>query len=412
MKLSTSMEELTTGGQSSHPRPDRDALALFFERTKDPAVVTGPDHRIEAVNRSAAALFGYTSNELVGRSLQDLVPTIRPAPTGQPPIISSATVLARHRDGTALRLRVSFRPVPIDEHLFTATCFHPQDGAGKPVGETALDRLPLPVMRFDATGRVLYANHRSSALSGRARGEAIGRRLSDFPLSSPMARTLAAVIDETIRTGEEGALEIAVGTGPTWFEALVVAEGLPGAPGTTALLTALDITTHHQAAAQLEMSEQRFRRLAEGSQDLISQHSRTGQFVYASPAATLVLGQDADSLIGRSIDDIVCPKDRPAVRNAMRAAQSSRLKRCCAGISGWWPRNSMAVNSASDHRAGRRLPLKSMNWSCVALGSNRALAMFASKAHWRIWDITLMPVQCATFLSVTTLSRRPNAIPG
>jgi PAS domain S-box-containing protein len=302
------------------PEESGDAPASLLASNPDPTVITGPDQRIVDANLSAGSLFGYPSGELVGRSLEDLVPALT-ARWGVGATADAAPVLGRHRDGTTMRLRVSFRAIPMDRQL-TAASFQPDEPAPVEMGEEgALGRLPIAVLRFNRWGRVLYANARASELTGRPRGELRGQRPEDFAISTATARTWAAVLDEVIRTGEPSHFEVQVGTPAEewWFEANVIPEReVESEP--TALVAAFDITAHRQAAAQLEASEARFRRLAEGSQDLVSQHLADGRFLYASPAARQVLGLDPRQAVGRRLGALVEPEDRKQVEEALRAA--------------------------------------------------------------------------------------------
>ena len=57
-------------------------------------------------------------------------------------------------------------------------------------------------------------------------------------------------------------------------------------------------------------SEQKFRLLAENSEDIISVHAADGTIWYLSPSVTSVLGYDFDDVIGKSILQFVHPDDR------------------------------------------------------------------------------------------------------
>ena len=57
-------------------------------------------------------------------------------------------------------------------------------------------------------------------------------------------------------------------------------------------------------------SEQKFRLLAENSEDIISVHAADGTMWYLSPSVTSVLGYNVDDVIGKSIIQYVHPDDR------------------------------------------------------------------------------------------------------
>jgi PAS domain S-box-containing protein len=306
------------------------SLVSLLENVPDPAIVADRDRRIVGMNQPAEHLFGYPRTELVGRPLHELVPGLGgTASAGSAALTRTTTVVARHRDGHPLRLVVSFRGVPLDPHRLTAAYFRPQPEPVRNEPEGTLDRLPVALLRFDRDRRVTFANAPASTVAGRPRAALIGRRPEEFGLPSQAARTLSAVVDEVLRTGEPQRFEIRTGTPGRewWFDATVVPER--GADGTarTALLAALDTTRHHQAAQALESSELRFRRLAEGSQDLISQVAPDGRIIYASPAALTLLGVPPRALVGRSLQELVHEEDRNSVSHALERAGATEVLR-------------------------------------------------------------------------------------
>ena len=73
---------------------------------------------------------------------------------------------------------------------------------------------------------------------------------------------------------------------------------------------AQDITAQKESENALVNSEQKFRLLAENSEDIISVHAADGTTWYLSPSLTHVLGYEVDEVIGTSILDYVHPEDR------------------------------------------------------------------------------------------------------
>ncbi|MEZ4589409.1 MAG: PAS domain-containing protein, partial [Gemmatimonadales bacterium] len=301
------------------PPPDaafpRDAGAQLPLGDAEPTILTDRTQRIVEVSPLAAQLFGTSQAALMGRRLSELVPDLAAGST------DPTTVEARHADGTPMRLRLTVQPIP-DDRALVATVFAPPDPAPLAEERHPFDQLPFAVLRFDALRRVIYANPRSTAFAGRPRRDLIGMRPADFALSTAMGRRLETVIAEVIRTGDTSRVELSVGDEPheTWYDATIAIEGRPGLPTATALLTAHDVTVHHLAEEELEASERRFRRLAEGSQDVISQHDREGRFRYASPAAADLFRREPDTLVGSLLSDHVHAEDRARVQGVLGAA--------------------------------------------------------------------------------------------
>ena len=99
---------------------------------------------------------------------------------------------------------------------------------------------------------------------------------------------------------------------------------------------AQDITFQKEAENALLNSEQKFRLLAENSEDIISVHAIDGTIWYLSPSVTTVLGYEVDDIIGRSFEQYVHPEDRrkflpadqvPAFSDMGHAAENSIIVR-------------------------------------------------------------------------------------
>ncbi|MDB5319139.1 MAG: hypothetical protein JWN40_770, partial [Phycisphaerales bacterium] len=64
-----------------------------------------------------------------------------------------------------------------------------------------------------------------------------------------------------------------------------------------------------QLLGSLQQSEERFRFLAENSSDMISRHTRNGDFLYVSPACKNVLGYEPDELVASPVARVVSEHD-------------------------------------------------------------------------------------------------------
>jgi PAS domain S-box-containing protein len=73
---------------------------------------------------------------------------------------------------------------------------------------------------------------------------------------------------------------------------------------------AQDITVQKESENALVNSEQKFRLLAENSEDIISVHAADGTIWYLSPSLTHVLGYQVEEVIGTAVLDYVHPDDR------------------------------------------------------------------------------------------------------
>jgi PAS domain S-box-containing protein len=109
--------------QTSEPR-----YAELIDSAPDAIVVVGPDGRIELVNEQTVKLFGYARAELLGASLECLLPEglrerhaahvqrffVHPVPR---PMASSLELVARRKDGGQFPIEVSLSPLHNDQRI-------------------------------------------------------------------------------------------------------------------------------------------------------------------------------------------------------------------------------------------------------------------------------------------------------
>ncbi len=127
----------------------------------------------------------------------------------------------------------------------------------------------------------------------------------DFNL---VAEEFAKSIQQKENTGYETTFSCRIITKQGWMRYLsvkgkVVAEQMEFG-------IAQDITFQKEAENALLNSEQKFRLLAENSEDIISVHAIDGTIWYLSPSVATVLGYEVDDVVGRSIEQYVHPDDR------------------------------------------------------------------------------------------------------
>ncbi len=301
------------------PQPSIQSLVSFLESAPDPALIADDQDRILGVNHSAESLFGYGHAELVGRSIEDLFPHHSMA------LADQTAIVARHRDGHPMRLTVSFRPVPVSRHRLTAAYFRESGDRLQAAQPGPLDRLPAAVFRFDPAGRLLYANPTAESVLDAQSGVPIGRTPSEFGLPAPTAQAWLEAVQSAAATSDTRRFDWSadIGGQTRWFAGIAVAEQTTGPVGSV-LVVAHDVSTLRETRREFDAAEARFRRLIEGSKDLISQHRADGTFLFASPAADSLLQRTPDALNGMSLMELVAEEDRARVAAAIgRAAEGA-----------------------------------------------------------------------------------------
>jgi diguanylate cyclase (GGDEF)-like protein/PAS domain S-box-containing protein len=85
-----------------------------------------------------------------------------------------------------------------------------------------------------------------------------------------------------------------------------------------ALKEAEDREARRSALRKLEASEERFRSIAEATQEWIWEIDRHGVYTFSSPAVEMILGYKPNELLGKNYLDIVAPSTRPALAELLR----------------------------------------------------------------------------------------------
>lgn len=302
-------------------QPGVESLVSFLELAHDPAIVADDQQRIVGANQSAESLFGYRRLDLVGRPLRELVPTLHR--TTDPITADHATIEARHADGHSMRLSVAFREVPVDHQLLTAAYFRPVGSPGSHDDAVAtLDRLSVPVARFDLQGRLSYANLALVSAVGFKGADLLGKTPAAFGLPDDVGLGWTEAIKAAASTGVGRRFEfrLEARAAQRCYSATAAPErDRTGAVGSV-LVTLQNISDVRRALASLEAVELRFRRVTDSSQDLISEHTIDGHFLYASPAAHGILDRAPDDLAGRSLLEFVHQDDRNHVSHGLKEA--------------------------------------------------------------------------------------------
>ncbi len=123
-----------------------------------------------------------------------------------------------------------------------------------------------------------------------------------------------------------------------------------------------DISDRVHAQRALRDSEERFRTIAEATQEWIWEIDADGIYTFSSPAVESILGYPPDQMIGKSCLDIVAPNTRRTVADLLQRGLTEKrgwrdlvlhLKHAAGGIR-WLDNNALPLFDADGNVAGYR----------------------------------------------------------
>lgn len=248
----------TTSGPRQAPADPRGdglpaAARAFLALSPDAALVVAADGTVAGANELACELFGYAAAELLGSSVDRLVPAgkrhghasrrARFVEEGRARPMSHAVGLrARRSDGTKVPVDIALRPLhdpdapPGPPGLVLAAVRDMTERErqrqeverARAAYASLLASLPDAVLRYDSTLRCTYANPAALEATGLQREELVGTVPPAAGVSG-RAPGWCAALETALLTGRETTIEFEVPgpgghEGPRWYCARIVPE--------------------------------------------------------------------------------------------------------------------------------------------------------------------------------------------
>ena len=218
--LSVYLREIT---ERKHGEASRRLLASIVESSDDAIVSKDLNGIINSWNRGAEELFGYTAEEVIGKSITILIPEGRhdEEPAILARIRSGRAVdhyetIRRRKDGTLMDISLSVSPLrdefgKIIGAAKIARNITEQKRAQEAIRFQAslLDAVEQAVIATDIEGRIIYWNSFAERLYGWRSVEVMGRNVVDI-IPSLTSQEHASVIMEQLREGQSWTGEIIV----------------------------------------------------------------------------------------------------------------------------------------------------------------------------------------------------------
>jgi PAS domain S-box-containing protein len=336
---------------SAAPRLEPEAfLAALVTSSDDPITGKTLDGRVVFWNGAAERLYGYTSTEMLGHDLAELVPADRPNELGEllARVRSGQTVrdfrtTRLRKDGTAVEVSITVSPVVGSDgvvvggstitHDLTAFLRHLADlrethrraDEATCTLETLQDSAPIGLGFVDRHFRIVRMNQMLASVTDSSVEQMLGRTVADvvpeiWPQVEGVYRQVLDRDESVVNVTVLGPASAEHGGGHHWL-----ASYYPVHLDTEVIgvgIVVVDVTE------QLEAQEFRsivMDHMAEGVFTL----DAVGRLTYSNDAATRMLGWTESELRGMCIEDLI--ERRPADAGQARAAEEEILDVLSAG---------------------------------------------------------------------------------
>ncbi|GHO84724.1 PAS domain S-box protein [Dictyobacter formicarum] len=257
-----------------------------FEQAAVGIAHVAPDGRFLAVNQRLCDMVGYTREELLARTFQDITfpddLEIDLAYVGQ--LLSGKrqtyTMEKRYvcRDGSLIWIDLTVSLVrdehgipryfisvieDIDERKHLETILERE----QQVLQQITDNIPDVIERFDRSFRRLYVNPAITVATGKLPEEMIGKTNEELGMPEEALALWNTALRRVVETGETGNLEFSIpsATGPRFYQSHLVPERNAQGEITSILSVARDMTDLKQTQAALAQSEARARRFVDSN---------------------------------------------------------------------------------------------------------------------------------------------------
>lgn len=339
----------------------------IFENATEGIYRTTPDGRILAANPAMARIFGYRSPLELMESVSDMGREVWSDPERREEFVrlvretgavSGFEAAARRRDGTPIRVSVNAHAVRYSEAgEFLALEGTVEDVTGRRRGEEIGRRLAAIVQSSEDAiigktldGVITDWNRAAQRIYGYTAEEVLGRHISILAppdLSDDITGILRKLRwgesvsqHETVRVGKDGRmLDISLSVSP-----------IKDAGGNIlgAASIARDITARKRMERALAESEERYRVVAETASDGIVLIDEESRILFANSAVGETFGYATEELVGRNLTMLMPERMRPIHETSLRRYLATGERHV----------NWDSIEVPGLHRDGHEIPLE------------------------------------------------------
>ena len=291
-------------------------LAAIVENSDDAIIGKSLDGTILSWNSGARKIYGYSAEEVIGRSISILVPPdqiddlvmiLEKIKRGEP--VFHYETLRMRKDGTLIQVSLTLSPVKDRSGKLVGASTIARDISERKKAEEAIRRAGAynrslieasldPLVTISPDGTISDVNEATASVTGFSRGELIGTDFSNYFTEPEKAK---AGYETVFREGSvtDYALEIRHRNGkitPVLYNASVFRDGTGNIAGVFA--AARDITERKKAEEVIRQANAYNRSLIEASLDPLVTINADGTISDVNEATVKATGFSRDELIG------------------------------------------------------------------------------------------------------------------
>lgn len=333
---------------------DAQRLRAILDQLATPVYLVSPADRVLYWNPACAAMFGWSSDEALGRRTRELLGEPR-AGDGHQRVLERVAeergpfefaAAVQRRDGTLAwgEWRLDKIHGAGGEHLgvLAQVIDVSAERAARAEASALEHRLTLltdaavdyALVLLDPAGHVLSFNAGAERLTGYRADEVLGREHGLFYEAADRASAAARTLELAARDGRvefEGWCRRRDGS-RFWGDVIVYRLGEPAAPPTGYAQITRDLSARRAADKLRHESEARLAAVIQSASDAIISTDVHGRIELFNPAAERIFGRPAQAMLGEPLDMLLPPERRERHRADLAAFAASKVTQRSVGV--------------------------------------------------------------------------------
>lgn len=279
-------------------------------------IVIAVDGKIMDANSAFAATFGYTREEIIGKSALDLTPSDWQAVVMDHIRHASAEVydaMGLKKDGTLFSIEIRGRAIMIRGQKGRITAI--RDITERKAAEEALrqseetfralfNAITETVFIMDRGGVVLAINETGARRLGKRAEEVVGKNIFQI-IPEEVARRRMKVIEQVFESGETVRMEDQRGN--IWFDQTYYPVKDAAGHATMLATFAIDVTAQKEAEEILRFHSAILKNLAEG---IYLIRLSDGIIVFVNPQFERMFGYEPGEMLGKNVSIVNAPSEK------------------------------------------------------------------------------------------------------